>query len=275
MSFNRAQICTVASAAILATLSVPSIVSAHDSTSNETVVYMTRHAEKLTVQTEAGLDNCALDKKGKMRCEEALNKLGETRADLLADWFAANGIAENITHIMSSDKQRTRQTVEPTAAMLRTMGHELNDSEDGIDDGVVQLPATAANAEGNELTSNSKSVKPMVEAIMALPAGSVAVVAAHSGTIYSILGGSDTDGNPATGDDDFSGLGIDTTISNDQDLASLFPKKESDGKVPTFGDLWKVTIDTDTGEATVVWRKNLQMQNLQVMNETVNSKVSM
>ena len=275
MLLKQVKYCTIVSAALLATFSTPAIVFAQDKQSNETVVYLTRHAEKLTVQTEAGLDNCALDSKEKMRCEEALDPLGEVRADLLAEWFSTSGIAEEITHVISSDKQRTRQTVEPTAAMLRSMGRVLADSDDGIDDGVAQLPASAAVEQGNELTSNSKSVKPTVEAIMALPGGSVAVVAAHSGTIYSILGGSDTDGNPATGDDDFSGLGIDTTISGNENEPLLFPKKESDGKVPTFGDVWKITIEKDTGEATVAWRKNLQMQELQLTSEAINPKATL
>ena len=107
---------------------------------------------------------------------------------------------------------------------------------------------------------------------MALPAGSVAVVAAHSGTIYNILGGSDTDGNPATGKDEFSGLGIDTTVGGTAAGESIFPKKESNGKVPTFGDLWKIVIDSDSGEATVAWRKNLQMQSLELSNEVVSAQ---
>jgi broad specificity phosphatase PhoE len=226
---------------------------------------MTRHAEKLTVQNDLGLDNCTPDGE---KCEEALSPLGEKRAQLLAEWFENQGIIDDITHVISSDKQRTRQTVQPTAQKVRDLGRSLPDIDDTIDDGVVQLPAFDANMEGNELSSNSKSVVPMAQAILDLPAGSVAVVAAHSGTIYRILGGEDTDGNPLTGEDDSVGLGIDTTIGNNFDEVTLFPKKESDGKVPTFGDVWRIVINNNTGNARVAWRKNLQLQRLRLENLT-------
>lgn len=81
---------------------------------------------------------------------------------------------------------------------------------------------------------DSESVQPTVYALQSLPAGSVALVGAHSGTIYRIFGGEQTDGN--------GGLGIDTTGD-----PIAFPKA-SNGKVPEFGDLWKVTITNSVGK---------------------------
>ncbi len=253
MLFKKSPITPLLGAALLAAIIAP-LAIAQDQNSDSAVIYLTRHAEKLTVQTSEGADNCAPDKKGTLRCEEALNPAGEERAQALAKWFEENDIIDQVTHVISSDKQRTRQTIVPTAQKVKGLP---TDTADGIDDGVMQLPADAANSPGNELTSNGKSVGPMAAAIMALPAGSVAVVAAHSGTIYKILGGSDTDGNPATGDDDTVGLGIDTTVGDNYAEDTLFPKKEADGKVRVFGDLWKIVINAETKEAQVEWRKSL------------------
>ena len=145
------------------------------------------------------------------------------------------------------------------------------DQADSLADGVLQIPAEPANSEGNEIKGNSSSVPPMVEAIQALEPGSVALVAAHSGTIYKIMGGDDTDGNALTAPDgdDSVGLGIDTTVGDNFAEITLFPKKESNGKVPTYGDLWKIVINNDTGEAVVEWRKNLQPTRLNLENETI------
>lgn len=262
MFFKKSPLVSILAAATLAITAAP-VVSADGVNTDRTIIYLTRHAEKLTVQNDMGLDNCTADGED---CEEALSPLGEKRAELLAEWFEDQGIIDEITHVISSDKQRTRQTVQPTAQKVRDLGRSLVDTDDTIDDGVVQLPAFDANTAGNELSGNSKSVGPTAQAILDLPAGSVAVVAAHSGTIYRILGGEDTDGNMLTGDDDSVGLGIDTTIGENFDDVTLFPKKESDGKVPTFGDVWRVVINNDTGNARVAWRKNLQLQRLRLQN---------
>jgi len=257
MSIRSTKVAALTIATLLTATTAP-VVSAYGYQPSRTVVYLTRHAEKLTVQTDEGLDNCALDAKGKLRCEEALNALGEKRAELLANWFESQGVIYRATHVISSDKQRTRQTIAPTAAKISDTNYYSDlldrDIEDGIVDGVMQIPAG----------------EPMAQAILDLPAGSVAIVAAHSGTIYKILGGDDTDGNPATGDDDSVGLGIDTTIGDNFSDVTLFPKKESNGKVRDFGDLWKIVINNDTGKARVVWRKSLQPQSLQLQDATIN-----
>ena len=147
------------------------------------------------------------------------------------------------------------------ADLIQGEGKTLPDFDD-IPDGVWQVPFAIADADlnmENEINGNSGSVVPSVDAIQSLPMGSVAVLAAHSGTIYRILGGEDTDGNSATGDDFSVGLGIDTTMD-----AGLFPKK-SNGKVPTFGDVWKLVIYGD-GTASVKWRKRLDFTAIRVEN---------
>lgn len=260
----------IAVATILTTVALPSVVQAgngHGHDSDRTVVYITRHAEKLEVLREvssnSGMyeDNCDGERE---RCEEALNAEGQLRADLLAEWFDRRGIADDVTHVISSDKNRTRDTVLPLADLLQERGVALPDN-DGVPDGVLQVPYAVADEASNmenETNGNSVSVVPSVEAIQSLPMGSVAVLAGHSGTIYRILGGEDTDGNPATDKKgDFSvGLGIDTTMD-----AGLFPRN-SDGKVPTFGDIWKVVIRAN-GTAVVKWRKRLDFTAIEVVDK--------
>lgn len=266
MPYKNAQLATLIGVAMLATVTAP-VATADGYRTDRTVVYMTRHAEKQN-QLDENLNSIC--KEDLSRCVEELSALGDLRAQLLAEWFESRGILDDITDVISSDKQRTRQTVEPTAAMLRLNGLALPDTEDLIDDGVRQVPADKANTDGNELNGNSGSVDPTVAEIKALTPGSVALVAAHSGTIYRIMGGQDTDGDALTGEDDSVGLGIDTTVGDNFADVTLFPKKESDGKVPTFGDVWKIVINTNTGEAKVVWRKNLQPPRLALENQTVN-----
>ena len=256
----------IAIATILTATALPTVVKAdedNDYDSNRTVVYITRHAEKLDVlrpvSEPSGIykDNCNNDRD---RCEEALNAAGQLRAKLLADWFDRRGIADDVTHVISSDKNRTRDTVLPLVELIEITLPDF----DYVLDGVWQVPFAVADADlnmANEINGNSGSVVPSVEAIQSLQLGSVAVLAAHSGTIYRILGGEDTDGNPATDKDgDFSvGLGIDTTTD-----AGLFPKKDN-GKVPTFGDVWKVVIK-ENGTASVKWRKRLDFTAIQVVD---------
>ncbi len=72
------------------------------------------------------------------------------------------------------------------------------------------------------------------EAVDSLQYGDVAVIAGHSGTLYTIM----------------EGMGIDTTDGAD------FPYKiDSKGKrkVREFGDVWKVVIKNC--EAKLIWRK--------------------
>ncbi len=246
---------TTVTAMLLVTVTVlPAISHAEGYAANRVVIYFTRHAEKMTVidedPPESGMymDNCNDDRS---RCEEALNPLGEKRAELLAKWFKQRRIAQKITHLFSSDKQRTRQTLEPLAAIVSK--YDILPDSDGMDDGIEQLPFAGDKA--NEITSNSPSVEPTVAALQALPLGSVAVVAGHSGTLYRIFGGEDTNGV-----DDMkegAGLGIDTTMD-----PFSFPKND-EGKVKDFGDVWKIVIRRN-GNASFRWRKSLQFKALRV-----------
>lgn len=278
MKFKQLLLSTAVASLILGA-GFSSSVALADANSSNIVVYVTRHAEKLTVVDELEMspgmyqDNCNDDRS---RCEEALNEFGQVRAELLAEWFDRRRIADTVTHVISSDKQRTRQTVQPLATLLlerdvalfdpneKTMTNPMSDA-----DGVWQVPF--AGEKDNEINGNSGSVVPTVDAIKSLQPGDVAVVAAHSGTIYRIFGGEDTDGNPDTDlnfdpeenaePDTSVGLGIDTTLDE-----ALFPKA-ADGKVPTFGDLWKIVIRSN-GKAVVRWRRSLQVDKLDVV-ETV------
>ena len=269
MNFKKVMLTNILSvSALAATVTTDAIADGHSA--SNTTVYMTRHAEK---QNELDDKENSFCKKDLSRCAEELSALGELRAEFLAVWLEEQGILGELTDVISSDKQRTRQTIEPTAARMIELGNKdllSNDSADTIADGVVQVPANKANTEGNEIKGNSGSVDPTVEAILSLEPGSVALVAAHSGTIYRIMGGQDTDGNPETGKDgDTSvGLGIDTTAGDNFAKVTMFPKKKSNGKVPTFGDLWKIVINHNTGEAVVEWRKNLQPMKLELVNES-------
>jgi len=220
--------------------------------SNRIVLYFTRHAEKQTVvraiEEEQGkyMENCNYVSD---RCEEELSELGAKRAELLAEWFERRGITPDITHVASSDKQRTRQTVQPIAELIQEDYEVSLPDEDGMADGVWQVPFAGDTA--NETNGNSGSVMPTVDFIRTLAPGSVAVIAGHSGTLYRIFGGEETDGS--------GGLGIDTT----EDSFS-FPKK-SNGKVPGFGDIWKIVIRPN-GKAVFKWRKDVDFDRLTVID---------
>lgn len=187
---------------------------------DKVTVYMVRHAEKQTELVDNG--NGSFDKvyvydsNGKYRPSEVLNPLGEMRAQLLADHFAKKNITHKLTHVFSSHKQRTRQTVELIAADADL----LNDDDQTLD-GVQQLPAFVKELDyGYESSSTSK--QPMIDALSFLPDGSVVLVAAHSGTIYGIM----------------EYFGIDT--SDEQ----TYPRIVKDGKVKVqgYGNIWKFTI---------------------------------
>ncbi len=242
MSFKKAQLATVTVTTALLAATVAPVASAdRGHQTDRTVVYMTRHAEKQNELKDKLNSICNAD----FDCAEELSALGELRAKLLAEWFESQGILDDITDVISSDKQRTRQTVEPTAAMLiaRNVELESEDDTDGMVDGVRQVPAPDANSADNELTSNSKSVDPTVEAIKALEPGSVALVAAHSGTIYRIMGGQDTDGNADTVDAKGGtgiGLGIDTTVGeNYADTSALLPSTQGKNLQGRGANIWR------------------------------------
>jgi hypothetical protein len=71
---------------------------------------------------------------------------------------------------------RTRQTVEPVAAVRKLQ--------------IVQLPAPGSMLDGQlvtDSTSRQAAIEPIANAMLKLPAGSVALVAANSDNIYGIL----------------------------------------------------------------------------------------
>ena len=240
-------------ATLLGATSLPSQTLASEGTMpNRVVIYFTRHAEKQTTTVDLGAaltlpDNADGDPLnigsnrddlcGDSKCAEELSDLGSTRAQLLADWFDRRGITDDVTHVFSSHKVRTRQTVEEIA-----MRAGLNNDDDLLSDGVQQLPAG-----GTELNpqSTGPSEQPTIDAIHLLEPGDVAVIAGHSGTLYDI----------------FEGLNIDTSDNGD------FPKDTrpgNEGKVRDYGDVWKIVVRN--GEAKFKWRKNLQPTRLRVVD---------
>lgn len=245
MSFNfqiRKNITPIVlGASLMVGAMVPGLAFAGD----KVTVYFTRHAEKQALLTDAG-DGHLVQPKDAKGAEE-LSELGVERAAALADWFLAKGITSDLTHIFSSQKLRTRQTIAAIAEdALNINGDALvtsNDNDYLASDGIQQFPTdiVANDYEGRleTIDSPSSSVDPTIVALLDLPADSVALVAMHSGTFYKIL----------------TGLGIDS--GSEVTDEGLFPKGD-DGKISTFGDIWKIEIKK--GVARVKWRKNLQFQ---------------
>ncbi len=223
---------------------------------DKVTVYFTRHAEKQSLLTDAG-DGLLVQPKDAKGAEE-LNEFGEKRAAALAEWFMEKGFTAELTHIFSSQKLRTRQTIAEIAEdALNISGDDLVTSDD-VDylpgDGIQQFPSEIVpnNYEGRleTLDSPSSSVDPTVSALNNLPADSVALVAMHSGTFYKIL----------------DGLGIDNVVDEPTD-EGLFPK-DANGKISTYGDIWKVVIRN--GVSQVKWRKNLQFKQYKPDNTYTN-----
>lgn len=167
-------------------------------------------------------------------CETPLNPLGVTRRDALAEWFVHHGIAKRLTHLIATNKPRTVQTLTALGIASGLGGDQDGDGIlDGADDdlvpgdGVQQFPAHVAECDpGFEATTGSQPY--IVDAILALPPGSEAVIANHSETLYSII--TET-------------TGIDTSDP------VVFPKEDgSTTRVRNFNDLWIVrTRGTRTG----------------------------
>ena len=217
----------------IALLSLSSVASADGlepaGGSDRVEIWITRHAEKQTLLQDLG-SGLFQEVCNEIECAEELNPEGELRAELLADWFERRGITERVTHVFSSHKTRTRQTVEQIAADAG-----LVNDYDLIPDGVQQLPSNLMELDAKASASEDITA----ETLLALAPGSVAVVGAHSGTIYDIL----------------DKMGADTS---DPDV---FPRRADNGKVPTFGDLWRVTIRTKrNGETVVRVNKRIQLQ---------------
>lgn len=257
---------SLSSAAVAATFVAAAIIPASASAdyygyhNRPITIYFTRHAEKQTTTVSLGdasstyelewtgdvadttmLNNGETSKGdnldqvcGAVKCAEELSSLGLKRADLLADWFSRRGIAHRLDAVYSSHKERTRQTVAPTADVA------------GLS--VVQLPIGGTELEP-EKTGSTEC--PTLDAIANANPGDTLLIAGHSGTLYDIMG----DGN-----DDCVGLGL---LTDDDASSNRFPK-DDDGKVADFGDIWKVTIRN--GEARFNYRVNLQPKALRISN---------
>jgi len=216
-----------------------------------TEIFFTRHAEKMTELSEND-DGSFSEVCGEDKCSEILNPEGELRAELLADIFNNAGITGRLTHAFSSHKTRTRQTIEQIVADAGLTG-----DEDKIpNDGIQELPVLNDDGEfATELNpeSTSGSEAPTIAALLALPAGSTALVAGHSGTLYDIM----------------AGLGLtDVCLSDTVDTCNedRYPINE-DVKVKNFGDVWKINLVD--GVATFIYRVNFQPLRLE-LNELAN-----
>lgn len=233
---RRTLLSSLATSLVLVTLAgTSSIAAAGNNPYAPVTIYFTRHAEKETEQMAvAGEPGKFMEICGTSKCAEILSDKGLARAELLADWFTQRGITGQLTHAFSSHKNRTRQTITPIAAAAQNLAVDA-DLIPG--DGIQQIPSvnTSELNDGSGSQGTSGTVAPTAAALLALPGGSVAVVAGHSGSIYPIMEaiGLNTMNNPAN-----------------------FPRKASNGKIPEFGDIWKVVLQN--GNAQLHWRVNLQ-----------------
>ena len=218
-------------------------------TTTDVEIYFTRHAEKETLLDEQE-DGSFVEVCGEVNCAEILNAKGALRAELLRDLFRNAGITERLTHAFSSHKIRTRQTIELITADAGLTGDIDKNANDGIQEFPVSNPNGTQNATELDPEGTSASEAPVIEALLSLEAGSVALVAGHSGTLYDIM----------------SGIGLgdvclsDTVATCNQDRYPI----NDDVKVRDFGDVWKVTLED--GVATFVFRANFQPAELQLDN---------
>lgn len=101
-----------------------------------------------------------------------LTPVGRQRAGLLVQTFRDI----TFTHIFSSHTTRTRQTVEPVAAVQKLQ--------------VVQLPTPGSMLDGHAVTDSTPrqaAIQPVANALLQLPPGSVALAALNSDNIYGVL----------------------------------------------------------------------------------------
>jgi hypothetical protein len=101
-----------------------------------------------------------------------LTVAGRQRAELLVQTFRDL----TFTHIFASHTTRTRQTVEPIAAVQKLQ--------------IMQLPAPGSLLNGQpvtDATSRQAAIQPIAGALLQLPPGSVALAALNSDNIYGIL----------------------------------------------------------------------------------------
>lgn len=101
-----------------------------------------------------------------------LRPIGHQRAQLLVQTFRDI----KFTHVFATHTTRARQTVEPVAAVQKLP--------------IVQLPAPGSTLAGQPVTdstSRQAAIEPIANAVLQLPAGSVALIGANSDNIYGIL----------------------------------------------------------------------------------------
>jgi hypothetical protein len=102
-----------------------------------------------------------------------LSPVGRQRAELLTQTLQAI----EFTHVFSSHTTRSRQTVDGVAK-----ANHLS---------TVQLPVPGSQLDGQpvtEQTSRRAPIEPIAEALLKLPAGSVALVGLNSENIFAVLG---------------------------------------------------------------------------------------
>lgn len=183
-------------------LGLPGVAAA-----GEADFWITRHGEDMIGLVDLGGGLFQEDCNQAGCCIEPLDPAGELRADLLTYFLAKANVLPDLTDVIASHKSRTQQIVRPTADVVSLP--------------VVSYPVGVQECDpGFESANTSRA--PMVAAIRSAPDGSTMLVAAHSGTIYNILGD----------------LGIDTSDPYD------FPRAP-DGKVRGFNNLWHVHRNAD------------------------------
>lgn len=218
-----------------------SVDAATNHDDNDVEIYFTRHAEKMTQLAEQE-DGSLIEVCGESKCAEVLNAKGELRAQLLARLFSEAGITERLTHAFSSHKIRTRQTIEQITAEAGLAGDQDKFPDDGIQEYPISNDNGSANATELDPESTSPSKAPVIEELLSLRGGSVALVAGHSGTLYDIM----------------AGIGLtdvcleDTVDTCNQDRYPI----DDEVKVENYGDVWKVTLAD--GVANFAYRVNLQ-----------------
>ena len=218
-----------------------SIDAASNQNGNDVEIYFTRHAEKMTQLAEQA-DGSFIEVCGESKCAEILNAKGELRAQLLAKLFSEAGITDRLTNAFSSHKIRTRQTIEQITADAGLTGDVDKNPNDGIQEFPISNNDGTADATELDPESTSPSEAPVIEALLSLPGGSVALVAGHSGTLYDIM----------------AGIGL-TDVCLEETVATCNQDRypiDEDFKVKNFGDIWKVTLAD--GVTSFAYRVNLQ-----------------
>lgn len=198
--------------------------SSLDSNQDKTILFFLRHTEPQTRLVSTGTGTFAEDcNPSRSCCTMTLNPLGLERRNAIAKWFADQGRAQTLTHLITTNKVRAVQTLETLANLSGLAGARDLYIDRMPGDGIQQHPPTAEECSpGFETTTDSKQA--IVNAIRALPLGSRAVIANHSETLYSVI-------SEATG--------IDTSDPVD------FPKQPgTTNRVNGFNNLWIVEVDS-------------------------------